>query len=327
MARAVLCRAPIGLRRIAAIDRGSIPLGRRRIALVLRRRARRFPAILFVGAVRLPILKCGRVSETAPRIRIEATAASDVRGFCFIVRQMAREAAARATRQHERGPAEDPPADPTIDATSRASRLVRSRVGVIVVRPRRPAGRPDDHDGFGHRSTTLSLALCARGLTATSWAVAVTGFLVRTVSLGLDLNAHLTRRSSSEWKLMIAALPPGASSSGIASSVASSWPSSSLTAIRSAWKTRVAGSIGPCRARPGTLRRTSSASWPVVRIGVPLTVFDDPAGDPPAEPFLPQFKEQLGQIGLSHLIDQVGRARAGLTQGRTACRAVRRSRS
>ncbi len=62
----------------------------------------------------------------------------------------------------------------------------------------RPWGRSNDHDGFGHRSTTLSLALRARGLTASSWAVAVTGFLVRTVSLGSDLKDHLTRRSSSE---------------------------------------------------------------------------------------------------------------------------------
>src|SRR4029078_7799084 len=51
---------------------------------------------------------------------------------------------------------------------------------------------------FGHRSATLNLALRARGLTATSWAVAVTGFLVRTVSLGALRKGHLTRRSSRE---------------------------------------------------------------------------------------------------------------------------------
>ena len=55
-----------------------------------------------------------------------------------------------------------------------------------------PASWPaDDHDGFGHRSTTLSLALRARGLKASSLAVAVTGFLVRTVSLGLSFKCPL----------------------------------------------------------------------------------------------------------------------------------------
>src|SRR5579863_3760255 len=68
-------------------------------------------------------------------------------------------------------------------------------------------------DQFRHRSATLNLALRARGLTATSWAVAVTGFLVRTFILGSVLNAHLTRRSSSEWKLMTAARPPGVKTS------------------------------------------------------------------------------------------------------------------
>ena len=179
---------------------------------------------------------------------------------------------------------------------------------------RRPAGRPDDHDGFGHRSTTLSLALCARGLTATSWAVAVTGFLVRTVSLESVLNAHLTRRSSSEWKLMIAARPPGASSSGIAASVGVELPE--LVVDRDPQRLKdPSGRVDRSMPRP-------AGNAPSHQLGKlaggldrpPLAVFHDPAGNPPAEPFLPQFKEQLGQFGLSHLIDQVGRARAGLTR-------------
>ena len=51
---------------------------------------------------------------------------------------------------------------------------------------------------FGHFSTTLSLALRDRGFLAASWAVAMMGCLVRTLSCGCALNAHLTRRSSSE---------------------------------------------------------------------------------------------------------------------------------
>ena len=60
------------------------------------------------------------------------------------------------------------------------------RTGVPRDRPRRPCGRPDDHDGFGHFSTTLSLALRARGLSPISRAAAVTGFLVRTFNSGVS---------------------------------------------------------------------------------------------------------------------------------------------
>src|SRR3954470_1789525 len=67
---------------------------------------------------------------------------------------------------------------------------------------------------FGHRSATLNFALRARGLTATSSADATTGLRVRTVSRGSSRKATFTRRSSSEWKLMMAARPPGTSRSG-----------------------------------------------------------------------------------------------------------------
>ena len=106
---------------------------------------------------------------------------------------------------------------------------------------------------------------------------------------------------------MTAARPPGTSKPGIAARAASSWPSSSLTAIRSAWKTRVAGSIGPCRARPGIARRTIAASCAGGPDRLLLPFFDDPAGDSPAESLFPQFEEQVRQIGLAQLIDQLGR--------------------
>ena len=142
-------------------------------------------------------------------------------------------------------------------------------------------------------------------------AVAMTGFLVRTLSCGCDLNAHLTRRSSSEWKLMTAARPPGASSPGMSASAVSSCPSSSFTAIRSAWKTRVAGLIGPALKRPGIARRTISASWPVVRIGS-LIRSSTILRNPPAESFLAKFKDQVSQLGFAQLIHQLCRGAHGL---------------
>ncbi len=70
---------------------------------------------------------------------------------------------------------------------------------------------------------------------------------------------------------MIAARPPGFRHDGNAASRRSSAPNSSLTAIRRAWNTRVAGSIGGFLLPPGrglgTQRRTNSASWSVVCSG------------------------------------------------------------
>jgi len=51
-------------------------------------------------------------------------------------------------------------------------------------------------------------ALPARGLRATSSSVGRIGLRVSTWSRGSSRHASLTRRSSSEWKLMIASLPP-----------------------------------------------------------------------------------------------------------------------
>ncbi len=78
---------------------------------------------------------------------------------------------------------------------------------------------------------------------------------------------RLTRRSSSEWKEIAASTPPSRSRRQASGSAPSSWPSSSLTAIRSAWKERLAGWPPPNRAGAGTAAVIASTSWSVVSIG------------------------------------------------------------
>ena len=65
-------------------------------------------------------------------------------------------------------------------------------------------------------------------------------------------------RSSSEWKVTTASRPPTPSARSAASSASWSSPSSSLTAMRSAWKLRVAGWMSPGLA--GITRPIMSAS-------------------------------------------------------------------
>jgi len=80
-------------------------------------------------------------------------------------------------------------------------------------------------------------------------------------------NAVFTMRSSSEWKLITATRPPGERCPGIASRNAPSEESSRFTAIRSAWKTLVAGWMSRGQALRGIAEETRSASPVVVRIG------------------------------------------------------------
>ena len=64
---------------------------------------------------------------------------------------------------------------------------------------------------------------------------------------------RLTRRSSSEWKEMPASTPPSRSRLQASGSARSSCSSSSLTAMRSAWKERLAGArrrTAPARGSP-----------------------------------------------------------------------------
>ena len=78
---------------------------------------------------------------------------------------------------------------------------------------------------------------------------------------------RLTRRSSSEWKEIPASTPPSRSSPQASGSARSSWPSSSLTAIRSAWKERLAGWPPAKRAGAGIAELIVSTSSSVVSIG------------------------------------------------------------
>ena len=75
---------------------------------------------------------------------------------------------------------------------------------------------------------------------------------------------RLTRRSSSEWKAMAASRPCSASSSHASGSAASSWPSSSLTAIRMPWNVRLAGCPPANRAGAGIAAVIASTSSKVV---------------------------------------------------------------
>ena len=70
----------------------------------------------------------------------------------------------------------------------------------------------------------------------------------------------LTMRSSSEWKVTTASRPPGLSTRSAACSARANSPSSSLTAMRSAWKTRVAGCRPPGSARTSPATRSASCA-------------------------------------------------------------------
>ena len=162
---------------------------------------------------------------------------------------------------------------------------------------------------FGHRSATLNLALRARGLTATSWAVAVTGFLVRTVSLGSLRKAHLTRRSSSEWKLMIAARPPGARTSG--SSVKRGVEVAELVVDHDPQGLEDAGRRvdGAVPESPGDALADQLGELPGGPDRLAPPGLDDPPRDPAAEPLFPVVKERLGQLVGRQLLEQLGGGR------------------
>ena len=78
---------------------------------------------------------------------------------------------------------------------------------------------------------------------------------------------RFTRRCSSEWKEIAARRPPGRSSDQAAGNARSSDSSSSFTAIRIAWKTRLAGWPPANRAGAGIAAAIVSASSCVVSNG------------------------------------------------------------
>src|SRR3990170_4977431 len=137
------------------------------------------------------------------------------------------------------------------------------------------------------RSATRSLALRARGLAAASPRDGRIGFGVRsrnTAGAGtcagqgtVVLTARpasprsvcLTMRSSSEWKEITATRPPTLSARTTSGNPALSSPSSSFTAMRNAWKVRVAGWMRewPAAGVRRDAAATISASSRVDRIG------------------------------------------------------------
>src|SRR5215211_1797584 len=80
---------------------------------------------------------------------------------------------------------------------------------------------------------------------------------------------RLTKRSSPEWNVTTASLPPATRSRSVASRALCRPPSSSLTATRTAWKTRLAG-LPPLSFQP-TAARTASYSSVVTASGFLLT--------------------------------------------------------
>jgi hypothetical protein len=112
------------------------------------------------------------------------------------------------------------------------------------------------------RSATRSTALRDRGLAAISAAVGLCALPTRAsggrgrLAVDIDRRARrgspphgalaqakkrLTIRSSSEWKLITASRPPGASSAAMRGNAIDTSASSRFTAIRRAWNVRAAG--------------------------------------------------------------------------------------
>ncbi len=159
---------------------------------------------------------------------------------------------------------------------------------------------------MGHRSATLNFALRDRGLAASSAGVAVMGFRVKTWSLGSSRKVCLTRRSSSEWKLMATARPPGLSTSARVFRISSRCSSSLLTAMRKPWNVRVAGSIAP--HLPGMAAADDLGEPAGRRELLDPSRFDDPTGNAPAMPFFSEFVNDPRKFLFIQRIDQVGRA-------------------
>ena len=153
----------------------------------------------------------------------------------------------------------------------------------------------------------------------------VTGFRVRTVRSGSSRNECLTRRSSSEWKLMMATLPPGLRRAG----------HFDQEELVEQFELAVDGDPQGLEGPGGRVDRPPLAGHPLADdLGEPgggddrldPSGLDDPPGDPPAVPFLPVFEDQVGQLLLVEIVDQVGGGSRG-SSGRTACRAARPRRS
>ena len=125
---------------------------------------------------------------------------------------------------------------------------------------------------------------------------------------------------------MTASRPPGRRISSAAGSARSSEPSSSLTSIRSAWKTRLAGWPSPKRAGAGIACLIVSTRSPVRSNGCLRAAADDRARDLARVPLLAVAAEDVGELALVGLVDELARGVARRS-GPCACRAARRPRT
>src|SRR3989344_1728410 len=99
-------------------------------------------------------------------------------------------------------------------------------------------------------SITRSFALRARGFDSSSDILGTIGFLVIRVpspALSHPTNSYFTILYSIEWNVITNSLPPGQSMFHALSKPSFNAPSSSFTAMRSAWKVLVAGCSLPYR--------------------------------------------------------------------------------
>ena len=164
----------------------------------------------------------------------------------------------------------------------------------------------------------------ARGLAETSASDGSTGLRVRSRKVAARSSARggawrdgagvrperartnsLTARSSSEWKDTTARRPPGTSTCSAAARPRSSSPSSSLTAMRSAWKARVAGSLS------SLAERADRAAHDLGQFAGGLdalvaAALDDRVGDLAALPLLAVAPEDVGELGLVAAVHQIG---------------------
>src|ERR1700694_2481975 len=168
-------------------------------------------------------------------------------------------------------------------------------------------------------SATLSRAERARGLAVNSASDGRTGRRVtmrrvarwpqvqtgcwggQIQSLDSTLKNDFTKRSSSEWKLIVAIRPPGLSIPRAAFSPASISPNSSLTAMRMPWKVRVATLMSRGQARRGMAASTAEARSVVGRRG--RAARHDELCDPPRPTLLAVIAQDPLELSDVELVD------------------------
>ena len=118
-----------------------------------------------------------------------------------------------------------------------------------------------------------------------------------------SVRKRLTRRSSSEWNEIAARRPPTRSTSHASGSAASSWASSSLTAIRMAWKLRFAGmAAGEPRGR----RDRGGDRVDELERGGQRPAADDLPGDPVRVALLAVLAQHAREPAAVPRVDELG---------------------